>query len=418
MRLVRADEAARRRARKERAQRRRRTGALTAFGIGVSFFVLLIANAVRPLPTVALTLDTSRLEMPAEVTTLSWPAKGQAAVYVNDYGMIGSFGANDPMPTASIAKVITALCVLAERPIAVGEAGPTITFSKSDVALYQYQLEHNGSNVPVYEGTQMTEYQAIEALMIPSANNIADSLAIWAFGSLDAYAEYANDFVLRNELVNTHVGIDASGLDSSTTSTAADIARLAALARENPVIMEIAGKTNTELPLAGTVYNYNRALGNAGINGLKTGNNDGNRGALAFTADVQVAGRTLEVSGSVMGQDSLSEAIARSISLVSSVSQNFELVDVLAENEVVGEGMTSWGESATIIATKPVTLLRWKGSAVSTKYTVHDTAGVTDETVGALEIDAGAVKASTTLRVGTAANQPTFWWRATRMPTI
>jgi D-alanyl-D-alanine carboxypeptidase (penicillin-binding protein 5/6) len=41
-------------------------------------------------------------------------------------------------------------------------------------------------------GEELSEYQALQALLLPSANNIAETLARWAFGSIDAYNAYAN----------------------------------------------------------------------------------------------------------------------------------------------------------------------------------------------------------------------------------
>ena len=35
----------------------------------------------------------------------------------------------------------------------------------------------------VAAGEQISQYQALQAMLIPSANNVADSLARWAFGS-------------------------------------------------------------------------------------------------------------------------------------------------------------------------------------------------------------------------------------------
>ncbi len=418
MRLIRTDKVYEKRKRQLRVRKRNRTLRISTALVAGLFISLLFINALRPLPSAALTLDTAKLARQAERVNLAWPTTGQAAIRATGYGLLGTNGPNTPVATASIAKVITALCVLEKHPLELGEQGPTITFSRGDAALYKYQLEQNGSNIPVYEGSQMTEYEALEAMLIPSANNIADSLAIWSFGSLDAYASYANDFVLRNELVKTHVGSDASGLDVSTTSTAEDISELAEIARQEPVIMEIAAKKSVELPNVGLVYNYNRALGVGGINGLKTGNNDGNQGALAFTADIRVAGKTIEISGAVMRQASLLDAITSSEALVKSIAQNFESIQLIEKGDVLGKVVTEWGSTTQIVSKYAVNILRWRGSQVSTRYTVHETIGTDIVTLGALEIDAGAIRTSTTLLIDRAALGPSLWWRASRIPHL
>jgi hypothetical protein len=73
--------------------------------------------------------------------------------------------------------------------------------------------------------------------------------------------------------------------------------------------MDIARQDSASFGESGVYTNYNTALGKHGINGLKTGNNNQNPGALLFTADVQTGSHTLELSGSVMAAESLAGAI-------------------------------------------------------------------------------------------------------------
>ncbi len=377
--------------------------------IGAAF-----GNTLRPLPDAALAF-TLPGQQSAEQLKLAWPSKGEAAIAAEDYGMLASYGSDTPMATASIAKVITALCVLEQYPLQTGETGPIITFSKQDAALYQYQILHGGSRVPVYDGEQMTEYEALEAMLIPSANNVADSLATWAFGSLDAYGAYANNYLLQHGLVKTHVGVDASGLDPSTTSTASDLTQLGLLARENPVLMSIVGKKSVTLPGIGTYTNYNTALGTAGINGFKTGNNEQNKGALLFTGDLDIDGQTVRISGTVMGQDSLQQALDASVQLMSSISQNFSATTYLTARQQVGTATTAWGEAVPIIAKSDAKLLRWNGDAVTIKKTVHSVAADKKAEVGAVAFSAGQAQTSITLELGGHPKQPSLWWKVTRI---
>lgn len=395
-------------------KRRHPTLAIISFAVGAVLIVSLGINMLRPLPAATISLNTPNTPQ-AQAVNLQWPTIGQAAIAAEDYGALSSYGSNTPLATASIAKVITALCVLQKHPLAASQHGPTITISKRDVALYQDQLQHNGSNIPVYDGEKITQYEALEAILIPSANNMADTLAIWAFGSLEQYATYANAYVVRHGLVNTHIGNDASGYDPSTTSTAADLAQLGLLARSEPIIMEIANKKSTTLPFVGKVTNYNGVLGQYGINGLKTGNNDQNPGALLFTADITVAGKIIHVSGAVMGQTSLPAALQRAATLMSSVAGNFEQTTYIQKGQVLGTVKTAWGQSANIVATSDVTIIRWKGVGVKVQKTVHETTGSKTEEIGALGISAGQAQASTTLTISAPAAAPSYWWRATRV---
>ena len=374
----------------------------------------MTANALRPLPNA-----TFNFSLPAAATAepvrLQWPLIGQAAIAADGYDILATHGGSDPLPTASIAKVITALCVLQKYPLSIGQSGPTLTFSKQDAALYQYQLAHNGSSIPVYEGSQMTEYDALQAMLIPSANNIADSLATWAFGSLDNYAIYANTFVLQHGLVKTHVGVDASGFDPSTTSSAADLAELGLIARSNSVLMSIVAKKSAYISNIGTVTNYNTSLGIGGINGIKTGNNDQDKGALLFTANLVAAGKTIAISGAVMGQSSLQDALTASVALVQSIGANFESYTYVRKGQVIGTATTAWGTGVPIRAESAAQLLRWKGYAITTTKTIHPTAASKPTSVGALEVVAGPIQTSVTVALDATASGPNYWWRAMRL---
>ncbi|MFZ1249648.1 MAG: hypothetical protein WAQ24_05005 [Candidatus Saccharimonadales bacterium] len=380
----------------------------------VFFVVLAMVNIVRPLPRATVQLSVPP-NQPAGQLQLAWPSGGQAAIAAENYDVLATTGLNASLATASIAKVITALCVLEKYPLALGQKGPTLTMNAHDVSMYQDQVSHNGSRLAVYEGLKLTQYEAIQAIMIPSANNIADSLAIWAFGSLSAYADYANAYVLRNGLVHTHIGSDASGYDPSTTSTAEDLARLGLIARQQPVLMEIAAQTSAVLPGTGKVENYNTALGSNGITGLKTGNNDQNPGALLFTADVLIAGKTVKATGAVMGASSLAEAIEASEQLVKSIDQNFTDITYLRAGQKVGSIRTAWGQSTTVRTRSIMQILRWNGDAVSHHATVHAVVPTKKTEVGALSVRAGEVQTSSALEVTEPVPAPSLWWRLTRL---
>lgn len=395
-------------------QRQRKRHARRWLSVVLVLFSLMFVQLLRPLPDAHISVSLPKLPKSSEVQ-LTWPSGGQASVAAEGYGVLALHGAQQPLATASIAKVITALCVLEKHPLQGNEQGPTLTMSSRDVGLYEQQIEQNGSRLPVTEGQQLTERQALEAIMIPSANNIADTLAVWAFGSQSAYADHANAYLERNGLVHTRVGSDASGYDASTVSTAEDLAKLGKLARKNSVLMSIAGQKKASLGESGTFKNYNTALGGHGINGLKTGNNDQNPGALLFTADIPKDGTVLQLTGSVMGAASLTEAIEASETLVASTGANFETVPYAQPGQVVGVAHTAWGSSAQVKTRGAVQLIRWKTAAMTEEHTLHATRATAAGSVGALAVHAGEVQASTSLEITTPATGPNLWWRLTRL---
>ena len=387
--------------------RRRWPYALAALSIIV---ILGAANYLRPLP--ASSVRVTIAIPPASMPNLSWPAVGQSAVAAENFGLLGSTTNQSALATASIAKVITALCVLQEKPIPIGQSGPTFTVSSNDVAIYNNYVAEDGSLLPVQQGEQLTEYQAIEALMIPSANNIADSLVQWVFGNQAAYVTYASHYLQVHGLDNTHIGNDASGFNPSTTSTASDLTQLGLLAMQNPVLMQIAGQTSTVLPVVGSVNNYDTVLGQNGITGLKTGNNAQDTGAFLFTSSTRVGNETIPLTGAVMGATSLNVALKESVALAGSLAKGFQGVTILSPGQKIGQMSTTWGSSAQIISSSSLKLVRWQGTPISEKYQVN--AKKLDGSVGYIEANAGPSDVKANLALAHAIPLPSFWWRLSR----
>ncbi|HET7630370.1 MAG TPA: serine hydrolase, partial [Candidatus Saccharimonadales bacterium] len=174
--------------------------------------------------------QTVSLPTADRTVTPDWPDYGQAAFGAVGYGVLASHQSDQPLATASIAKIITALAVLQKRPLAADASGPTLTMTQRDVDLFQSYLHRHGSVIAVRAGQKLSQRQALEAMLLRSANNMADTLAIWTFGSLQAYQTYANRYVAELGLTDTHVGLDASGFDPTTTSTASDLVKLGEIA--------------------------------------------------------------------------------------------------------------------------------------------------------------------------------------------
>src|ERR1700760_1476596 len=75
---------------------------------------------VRPLPSI--TPSLTKLSAPKlQASPITWPGYGESAVGAVGYGVTASSGTQTPLPTASIAKIMTALCVLQAKPLAAGE---------------------------------------------------------------------------------------------------------------------------------------------------------------------------------------------------------------------------------------------------------------------------------------------------------
>jgi serine-type D-Ala-D-Ala carboxypeptidase (penicillin-binding protein 5/6) len=230
-----------------------------------------------------------------------WPADGQAAFTETGQSVIHTGPDQHTAPIASVAKVMTAYVVLRDHPLRAGEDGPAITLTDADVADTDLRRGRGESVVSVAAGEELTERQALLALLLPSANNIAAALARWDAGSVDDFVDRMN--AAARSLGMTHTRYtDPSGFDDATVSTAADQVRIVVAAMRLPAFARLVATPSAWLPVAGIVHNTNGLLGHAGFVGVKTGSDDAAGGCFAFRAIRRIEGRATAITGVVLGQ--------------------------------------------------------------------------------------------------------------------
>ena len=229
-----------------------------------------------------------------------WPEYGQSAVRIGQ-SQIQAGPNQHAAPIASVAKVMTAYLVLLDHPLGVGEDGPTITLTDADVADTDRRGRQRESVVPIVAGEQLTERQALQALLLPSANNIAAVLARWDSGSVARFVAQMNGTARSLGMTRTRY-TDPSGYGDATVSTAADQLRIVDRAMRLPVFANIVATTSATLPVAGTVHNTNTLLGHNGFVGVKTGSTAAAGGCFAFRAIRLVHGKRTTITGVVLGQ--------------------------------------------------------------------------------------------------------------------
>ncbi|HET7827542.1 MAG TPA: hypothetical protein VFK97_01610, partial [Candidatus Saccharimonadales bacterium] len=316
----------------------------------------------RPLPAVE-PLGRTPPAPKTQAIALPWPT-GQAALGAAGYGVLDTHGATKPRPIASIAKVITAIAVLQKKPLLAGSQGPTITLDQTDVDYFNHYYTQGGSVANINAGEQITEYQALQAMLIPSANNMADSLARWAFGSPQSYITYANKMVKSLGLSQTTVG-NTNGFDDTTTSTASDLVKLGLLSLKNPVIASIVSQKTASIPVQGQINNVNWLLGDDGIVGIKTGNTDKAGGCYLFAAQHQIFGQTMTLVGAVLGSSSLSDAISAGRNLADTADNNFQKITVISNGQILGAYQAPWGAQSQLQARQDLSLIVWKGKDIA-----------------------------------------------------
>jgi serine-type D-Ala-D-Ala carboxypeptidase (penicillin-binding protein 5/6) len=250
-----------------------------------------------------------------------WPGYGQAAVQVGQ-SQIQAGPNQHPAAIASIAKVMTAYVVLRDHPLRLGEEGPTITLSDADVADTDRRPGRDESVVPIAAGEELTELQALQALLIPSANNIAAVLARWDAGSEPRFVARMNE--AARSLAMTHTRYtDPSGYDDATVSTAADQVRIVEWAMRLSVFASVVATPGVWLPVAGTVRNTNQLLGYDGFVGVKTGSDAGAGGCFAFRAIRRIGGKRTTITGVVLGQpgdDRIEAGLAAAAAIVDRIT--------------------------------------------------------------------------------------------------
>jgi D-alanyl-D-alanine carboxypeptidase (penicillin-binding protein 5/6) len=232
---------------------------------------------------------------------LAWPGEGEAAVAVDGVGNLGASGGSDPVPIASLAKVMTAYLVLKDDPLGPGEQGFEITIGPGDVEDLERRRELGQSVVPVEAGEVLSERQALEALLLPSANNVAALLAVHEAGSVEAFVEEMNEAAAELGMRDTDY-TDPSGFDDTTVSTATDQLKVGRAAMADPTFAEIVAMPATVLPVAGEVTNFNALVGHEGFIGIKTGSDEAAGGCLLFAKRVHVNGHPRTIFGAVLGQ--------------------------------------------------------------------------------------------------------------------
>ncbi|WP_249926100.1 D-alanyl-D-alanine carboxypeptidase [Streptomyces aureocirculatus] len=338
--------------------------------------VFAVAQAVRPLPEAKLTLTSaSSYAFKGGKPSIPWPGKGQAAMDVDGIGSFGTAGEQKPVPIASIAKVMTTYLILRDHPIKKGGNGKTLTVDAQAQRHYEKGKPENESVVKVTEGQKITQYEALQAVMLPSANNVARMLARWdSNGSEDKFVAKMNETAKELGMKNTHY-TDPSGLNKTTVSTAEDLVKLGRVAMENPVFKEIAGQRNYKDLNGDRQTNYFGLVPTVAI-GIKTGTTTAAGGNILFAAEKRVGGRTHVIIGAALAQfgsggvANIDKVTGVTKDLIAAGQDALKARTVVKKGQVVGEVDDGLGGTTPVVATRDVTAVGWSG--LTSKVEIDD----------------------------------------------
>lgn len=361
--------------------------------------ILAVVQLVRPLPEPTLVMTAkSSYTFDGTKPQLPWPSEGQAYMAAAGFGTLGQSGEQKPVPIASVTKSMTAYIILRDHPIKKGEQGQMIDVDKTaETEGKKNDSVNNESTLDtVKEGDKISEYDAIAALMIPSANNIARLLARWDSGSQEAFVKKMNDTAKELGMTNTTY-TDPSGLDATTVSTAEDQVKLGLKLVEIETLLDITKKPSWVDPSGKNWPNWNRLVPYNDSLGIKTGTTTKAGGNLLFAAQKKVGNTNQLIVGAVLGQHKapiIDTVIAASKQLMLGTQKALQGATVVKKGDVVGYVDDGLGGRTPVVATADVQAVGWASLTVDVKLsngggTVPQTATAGTE-VGVLTVGEGA----------------------------
>ncbi|MFF8262230.1 serine hydrolase [Streptomyces virginiae] len=412
----------------------RRT-ALRRVKVWTPILLLLVGACIggqmlRPLPAPRLVAAETDHTVDGQFS-IPWPANGQGAVRVSGSGDIGTFGDQKPVPTASVAKIMTAYVILKGHPLRKNEPGPDITVDAKTVA--DGNSEHESRITGLTVGSKFSQQDMLKMLMIPSGNNVARLLARWDTGTDTeaAFVEKMNAAARELGMKDTTY-TDPSGLDAGTVSTATDQLKLAEAVMKDEAFRVIVALP--EAPIKGLgekLVNNNDLLTVQGlsIRGIKTGSSTPAGGTFVWAAYKSVGDETPLIVGSLMEQrapapdkdalNSLALVKANSKKIIEAVRTALASTPLVRKGDVVGYVDDGLGGRTPLVAVKDLNVISVPGQRFELSLNAgasplpHTAKDGTE--VGVLTAGEGEGAKSVPVAVKGALGEPSFGTRLTRL---
>lgn len=210
--------------------------------------------------TVAIALDKN--ELTSESAILIDADTGQILYEKNSQQILAP---------ASITKILTTIIVLEkcnlQDKVLVGKNPPYV----------------GGSKIYIHEGEEFTVEQLLYALMLASANDVAEALAEHVSGSVEEFTKLMNEYLYKIGCKNTYFSNPHGLYDDNHYTTAYDMALIAKYAMRNEVFKKIVSTRQYIIPPTNKqpetryINNHNKLLWNGGkyyykyATGIKTG---------------------------------------------------------------------------------------------------------------------------------------------------
>ena len=263
-------------------------------------------------------------------------------------------------------------------------------------------------------------------LLVPSGNNIARLLARWDAGTQEAFVAKMRQAAASLGMTSTtYTG--ASGIESTTKSTAVDQLKLARVVMKNSVFRSVVAQPNVTLPGVGRIFNNNNDLANPGVIGIKTGSSTPAGGALMWAARKHIGGKQQLVIGVVLQQrgsggtpdDMLGVALHRAQDLINSVQGGLTSATIVKKGEVVGLVDDGLGGKTPVVAGKDLSAVGWPGMRTGLTLTVgngglpHNAKAGTQ--VGTLSFGTGSARTTVPVVLQSDLKEPSFGKKLIRL---
>jgi D-alanyl-D-alanine carboxypeptidase (penicillin-binding protein 5/6) len=362
----------------------------------------------------------TQVKIPGKPFKPAWPSEGEATIAVEGVGSLGATGGQKPVPIASVAKVMTAYLTLKKFPLKPGTEGFKVRISQAQVDEERERVALDQSTVAVRTGEVLSERQLLEALLLPSANNIAALLAVHDSGSTGAFVKQMNGTARELGMDQTRY-TDPSGFEASTVSTATDQVKLARMAMQDPTFAQIVAKTSVRLPVVGRVLNYNELAGHDGYIGIKTGSDEAAGGCLLFAKRMDVGGRTFTLIGAVFGQrdgELVPAALAAADRLGESVADGVKERVVVPAGTKVMTLENADGSTVAVKTSRPLREVGWPGMPT----TLHLNIGLARHTAkqgerwGTVMMRGAGVMTRVPAVAAASLGEPSLSWRLKHLP--
>ncbi len=409
-------------------------GTVAILGIGVYGPAMLLG----PLPEVEITPAATDASA-ATATPLALPADGASAAVLLGDGDAGdgaaepdgpgggattvaTAGSPEALPIGAAAKLVTVLVTLDALPIKPGEAGAALTIGPEDYTEY-LRLDAEGSRtLAVLPGEQWSEHDAVRAVLLASSNNHADTLARWAFGSVDAYVQRANIWLEEQGFATLRVD-DASGLSGDSVGTAEEVARLAALALADPAIAAVYDAAASAEADGGGSAAGQRDIpdvvdhgADAGARALVRGYTDQAGLVFVYRAEQRIEGAETPVQLAVAmvrlpDYETLDPAItAFDASLAAAATPT----EVISKGESYGTARAVWGDEADLVATASRTAAEWGAAPGAAELEVDPfTTASSGAAIGKVRVPVAGTSLASELELSKDIRDPGPLWRLT-----